>query len=203
MVRPRTISDEQILDAARECLLQHGPSVSMEVIAAELGVSAQAVLKRFHSKQELVVACLCPGHPPQWVELIEQGPDDRPLSEQLSELLTELAVFFTDIVRRMELLRWSGISPQEILSQFDEPPPVRNIQAISAWLQRAWERKLIRSVDFDATAMFILTSMHGPAMLREFLGRPPTGHSQEAVISQYVDLLLRGLVDGPFYQETS
>ncbi len=194
MVRPRTISDQEILDTARKCFLEHGPSVSTDVIAKELGVSPQAIFKRFHSKQDLLVECVKPCGPPAWGEMVERGPDDRAFADQLTELLRELAVFFTDIVRRMELLRWSGIAIEELMASFDEPPPVRDIRIISAWLSRACEKKLIRVIDCDATAMFILTSMHGPAMLTQMLGKTPTDHTFEEYVSQYVDLLLPGLL---------
>lgn len=195
MVRPRTISDQQILETALHHFLEQGPSVSMDVIAADLGVSPQAILKRFSTKQELLIASVRPCGLPSWHTLVEQGPDTRPFDVQLSQLLTELAQFFVVVVRKMELLRWSGISIQQVMATLDEPPPVRDIQSISGWLRRAWESGMIREVDFEATAMFVLTSMHGPAMLREFLGKNPTAHSQHEYISQYVDLLLRGMID--------
>lgn len=127
--------------------------------------------------------------------MVEAGPDQRPIETQLLEILAELANFFTDVVRKMELLRWSGVSIQDLMATFEEPPPIRDIKMISAWLQRCHQHLLIRDVDFDLTAMMILTSMHGPAMLKEFLGRAPTGHSQEEFLSRYVELLLHGLLD--------
>jgi len=193
MARPQTISDQQILETALKCFLEHGPAVSTDVIAGELGVSSQAIFKRFHNKQELLIESVKPCGSPSWVEIIENGPDGRSFQIQLSELLNELAVFFTDIVRRMELLRWSGVAIQEIMQSFDEPPPVRDIRYISSWLERCFEKNLIREVDFDATAMIILTSMHGPAMLREFLGRNATNHSEQEYISLYTRLLMHGL----------
>lgn len=193
MARPQTISDQQILETALKCFLEHGPAVSTDVIAGELGVSSQAIFKRFHNKQQLLIESVKPSGAPTWTEIIENGPDERSFQIQLSELLNELAVFFTDIVRRMELLRWSGVAIQEIMQSFDEPPPVRDIRTISSWLERCFEKNLISEVDFDATAMIILTSMHGPAMLREFLGRNATNHSEQEYISLYTRLLMHGL----------
>ncbi len=195
MVRPRTITDQQILEVASKCFLEHGPSVSTDVIASELGVSSQALFKRFHSKKELIIAAMTPCGPAPWLELVERGPDERPLDEQLTEILSELAAFFTEIVRRMEVLQWSGVSMKDVMASFDEPPPVRDIRLLSGWLSRLHEKKMIRQLDFDATAMFILTAMHGPAMLTQFLGKPPTGHSFDEYVSQYVNMLLHGLLE--------
>lgn len=193
MVRPRTISDEQILETALSCFLEHGPSVSTDVIASQLGVSPQAIFKRFKNKQELLQEAVKPCQEPDWISVVEHGPDDRPFAQQLSELLEHLAVFFTDVVRRMELLRWSGVSIQELMGKFEDPPPVRDIRVIAVWLRRCFEKGLIRRVDFEATAMVILTSMHGPAMLKEFLGKSPTPHTEKEFIHQYISLLMHGL----------
>ena len=56
------------------------------------------------------------------------------------------------------------------------------------------DRGLIRGVDFKATAMLMLTSMHGPAMLTDMLGKHPTGHTDGEYVSYMVDVLLQGLL---------
>lgn len=194
MARPRTITDEQILDTARTCFLEHGPHVPTESIAHELGVSPQALLKRFHSKSELLMKAVLPCSQAPWIPMVESGPDDRPLEDQLAEILRELAEFFVDVSRRMSVLKWSGCDPKELMNHFDEPPPLTDIRVIAGWLKRAADRRLIRVVDFKATAMMMLTSMHGPAMLTDMLGKHPTGHSQKRYVSFMVDMLMQGMV---------
>ena len=194
MARPRTISDDQILTTARECFLEHGPSVSTDVIAEQLGVSSQALFKRFHNKHELMMAAITPCAQAPWIPLVDAGPDDRSVEDQLTEILTELADFFVDIARRMSVLRWSGIEPRQLMDRFDEPPPLVDIRVIAGWLERAAQRGLIREVDYRATAMLMLTSMHGPAMLTDMLGQHPTGHSRTEYVSFMVETLLQGLV---------
>ena len=166
----------------------------MDVIAEQLGVSPQALFKRFHSKQHLMLAAVAPSAQAPWIPLVQAGPDDRTLAEQLTEILLELADFFVDISRRMSVLRWSGMDANKLMAHFDEPPPLVDIRVLSGWLERAAARELIRPVDFPATAMLMLTSMHGPAMLTDMLGQHPTGHSREEYVSFMVDALLQGLV---------
>ena len=160
MARPRTISDDQILQTALDCFLEHGPSVATDVIAERLGVSPQALFKRFNNKNDLMIAAVAPREPAPWIPMVEAGPDDRPLAEQLLEILCELAEFFVDISRRMSVLRWSNLDPRKIMAMYDEPPPIVDLRVLSQWLKRAASRKLIRPIDFKATAMMMLTSMH-------------------------------------------
>ena len=46
-MRPRQFSDDELLQTARRCFLEHGPGVSTGLIAEELGVSQAALFKRF------------------------------------------------------------------------------------------------------------------------------------------------------------
>lgn len=66
MTRPRTVTDQAILDAARHCAMERGPAVSLDVIAERVGVTSPALLKRFGSRQDLMIAALRPSDPPAW-----------------------------------------------------------------------------------------------------------------------------------------
>lgn len=165
----------------------------MEVIAEALGVSSQAILKRFGSKQEVMLAAMAPSDEAAWIPLVEAGPSDRPIRQQLTEILEQLAAFFVQMARQISVLRFSGIEPRDLMDRYDEAPPLRDIRVLAAWLDQAAEQNLIRSIDSQAMAMMMLTSMHGPAMLTDMLGKHPTGHSQSQYVNFVVDIVLQGL----------
>lgn len=55
--RPRATSDDELLDAAERALVGHGPAgFTLRTAAGEAGVSAATYVKRFGSRQELLVA---------------------------------------------------------------------------------------------------------------------------------------------------
>ena len=112
MVRPRQVSDDEILATARRCFVAHGSQMSLAVIAAELGISSPALFNRFKNKRELMIAALAPPPVPEWVSDLEQGPDNRPFEVQLKELAEHIAGFFEEMSPRMVVLRTSGISPE-------------------------------------------------------------------------------------------
>lgn len=57
MSRPRTRSDEDILDAAEKVLLQRGPhSFTLAEVATEVGLAPATLLQRFGTKQGLLLA---------------------------------------------------------------------------------------------------------------------------------------------------
>ena len=165
MVRPRSVSDEQILATACNCFLEHGPAVLTEAIASQLGVSSQALLKRFQSKRELRLASVLPPDTASWIPLVDAGPDERPIREQLSEIVNELSDFVDDITCRMALLQFSGFHPEELKKRYSEPPPLRDIRTTAGWFERATARGLLRVTDSRVVAMTVLSALHGPAML--------------------------------------
>ena len=193
MARPQRVSDDEILETARGIFLEHGPNVSMEVIADRLGVSAQAVFKRFSTKQELMMACLRPPGVLPWTEELQDGPTDEAFEQQLTRVVTVISKFFVEMAARMAVLRWSGISDKELVCHYDPPPPVIGIRALSGWLQKAYERGLIRAIDTEATAMALLGSLHGPVFLEQMMGFKVIEHSPEEYVRQVVNLYSQGL----------
>lgn len=165
----------------------------MDVIADELGVSSQAILKRFGSKQEVMLAAMAPPDQAAWIPLVEAGPSDQPIRVQLTDILEQLSTFFVQLARQISVLRFSGIDPRDLMDRYDEAPPLRDIRVLAAWLDQAAQQKLIRQIDSRAMAMMMLTSMHGPAMLTDMLGKHPTGHSQSQYVNFVVDIVLQGL----------
>src|SRR5688572_6591136 len=100
MARPRQVTDEQILHAARVCALEHGPSVSAAVIAERLGVSHGVLFQRFGTKEELLIAALAPAEP-AWIEELALGPDPTTdLHAQLSALARRIHEDFEEMVPR-------------------------------------------------------------------------------------------------------
>ena len=57
MGRPRTASDDHILDAAARAISLHGPGrLTLAAVAAEAGITAAAILQRFGSRHGLLLA---------------------------------------------------------------------------------------------------------------------------------------------------
>lgn len=194
MVRPRQVSDEQILTAARIAFLELGPTAPTSVIADKLGVSQAALFKRFGSKDKLLLRALVPQEDPPWVALCELGPDDRPLDEQLMEIGLEVAAFFAQFVPCMAVLRAAGVQPQlaELMGQ-ETPPPVRGTDALACFVRRAQRAGRLRE---DLDAIVFVSAFLGGLLHRSFLEFIGAGQLQmpspEEHVKAVVPLLLRG-----------
>lgn len=175
MTRPRTVTNQAILSAARDCAIERGPAVSLDVIAGRVGVTSPALLKRFGSRQELMIAALRPSDPPAWVQDLVVGPDDRPLEEQLTRLITQVFDFFAREMPCMTALAESGFPIENIFAREETPAPFRNLWALSGWFERAQQRGLIDKHafdgrDFESVAAGLLGALHGRVFLTDFMG---------------------------------
>lgn len=192
MARPRQVSDEQILDSARSAFLRHGPGVSTTVIAADLGVSQAALFKRFGTKEQLMLRSMAP-EPLDWDAVLGDGPDDRPLTDQLQALGRTMSEFYERLVPCMATLRSAGVSPSELHEDDEVPPPIRGVRAVSAWLAVAREQGRVRDLDVGAFAMAFLGALQSRAFLRHLAGEEAAGWDAGRYVDQLVELMWRGI----------
>ena len=90
---------EQILEAARACLQEHGlEAVSMEMIITRSGLSTGAVYGYFKGKDEIINAVISDGTAEMGRQLapILTSPEPPPLPEFMAQLLRTIAAFGQD-----------------------------------------------------------------------------------------------------------
>ena len=87
---------EQILEAARACLQEHGlEAVSMEMIIASSGLSTGAVYGYFKGKDEIINALVTDGTAKLAEQLVPilRNPEPPPLPELVEQVLRSIVAF--------------------------------------------------------------------------------------------------------------
>jgi AcrR family transcriptional regulator len=196
MGRPKEITDEQIVAAARRCFLEQGAGISTAVIARELGVSHTTLFNRFGSKEALMIAALGPPLRLPWAPLLETGPDERPIRDQLVEIGRAMSAYFKDLSPGFAVLRAAGITAERVFEGRDEPSPVQAYRALSGWLRRARAAGRIGEVDLDALTATILGAMLSWTQTVQLCDRPPGRGGGERFVEQFFELLWRGIAPG-------
>jgi len=196
MTRPRQVTSEAILEAARACAVERGPNVSLEVIAERLGVTPPALLKRFGSREAMMIAALRTAEEPAWVKGLAAGPDDRPLEQQLEALFSRILDFFSSEAARMSTLCESRIPFHRVFDAERPPPPVQNTWALAAWLDQARAQRLVRREDFEMVALGMLGALHARAFLKHFFGRSFWRGSRKDYVAGLAKLHARALTPG-------
>lgn len=158
MARPRLVTDEQILSTMRAAVLEHGPTVSLELVSDRLGVTSPALLKRFGTRQHLMLEALKPPEEPTWVKE-HRDVDDRPLAAQLEDLFTDIWEFAADVVPCVMALRESGIDVEH-WQKAAGPGPLRGLAALVHWLGRAKAKGLVAGDDLETAAYTMLGALH-------------------------------------------
>jgi AcrR family transcriptional regulator len=156
MARPQQISNQQILSTTKRCVLERGAQVPLDYVAKQLGVTGPALLKRFQSRQELLLQALLPSVP-DWFATLEEGPQRDAFEPQVEALLHQMWVFFLEVMPCMSALRESDIPHHVVEERLKTPIWARVI--LTDWLKRAAKLKLIATVPFESAAGMLLGAM--------------------------------------------
>jgi AcrR family transcriptional regulator len=190
MPRPRTISDEAILDAVLALANRVGPArVTFAAAAAETGLSAATLVQRFGTKRDLLLAADKRGID-LWVGALERSTAASPLAR---------------VVEGLELAVDPGTTPEQMANsvamlQLDLADPdfhaetLRGARAVRARIERDLSAALaageLRSgTDVATLAKLVETTYHG-AMIGWAIHRERTladwmREQVEAVLAPY------------------
>jgi AcrR family transcriptional regulator len=194
MGRPKEVTDERILAAARRCFLERGAGVSAGDIARELGVSHTTLFNRFGSKEGLMLAALGPPCDIGWVAALEAGPDERPIREQLIEHAKVMAVFFQHLQAGFGVLQAAGIDPGKAYRGCEgQSAPERAYRALVAWLERAQAQQRLAKCDAETLASTILGALQGRAVTTRVCGERAGGVEGERYVERFIELLWNGV----------
>ena len=158
-MRPRQVSDEAILEAARNCLLRDGPGVAIARIAEQVGVSAPAVLKRFGTKEQLVTRALLSEAPPD----LSPGPDPGALRPQLVAIMLRIEPLVMNAVPRLATSRARGIQGSQWLAK---PHPSMARRNLLAWLRKARASHQLRHPDLESAANLLVSLVEARGFLK-------------------------------------
>lgn len=196
MPRPRQISDEQILSAMRRSVLERGPAVSLEVVASSLAVSVPALLKRFGTRQNLMIAALRPNPEPAWLALAHEGPvADRPLEEQLHELLVRMYEHFREAVPCIVALRESGIADALVFPKANVVE--RAFEAVQRWLQLGRRRGVLEVASVDTAVSALIGAVQAHAFQAHVLKLKVSEPQQRRFVRDLARFLSRSLSPRP------
>ncbi len=197
MSRPRSISDDQILEAARAVLLEQGIAATTADIARRAGISEGTIFRRYATKEELVVAALAPGGPPPFCAAIIECAAAPDPEADLVRIGTQVVAFFEAMLPRMHLLMSCHLHPAEVLAKAEDPPPVAAIRALTAWFDAAHRARVLDVDDCEIAARTFLGAMHQFAFLSHAGMHPSAPLNAERFVVGTVRLLLNGMLPRP------
>lgn len=157
-MRPRLVSDEAILDAARACLLEHGSACSVATIGQRLGISGPAVLKRFGTRENLVTRALIS----EALSDLSVAPEPGPLRPQLIALLLHTQRLLLQAAPRLATLRAGGIVASRMWAK-DHPRAAR--RRLFTWLEVARRTHGLVHADLETAADLLISLVEARGFL--------------------------------------
>ncbi len=196
MARTPSITDEEILEAAREAFFESGLNATTADIAARAGISEGSIFRRFPTKHDLFMAAMGLPKSPRWIETIDSfldGSAGGTLAQNLTTLGHEILEFFEELIPKMSMVMACGSKQVMSFQGMKEPPPVRGIKSLANYLHQEQRAGRVRPCDPEIAARMYLGSLHMYAFanvvgINEFLPMP-----KPTFVRGVVDNLLRGI----------
>lgn len=157
MARPITITDEQILDAARAVFLKDGFNASTVEIAQRAGVAEGTLFRRFVNKEGLFRAALKPPVVPSWVRELDVLSGQGDMRGNLMRIVREIIRFAQERIPFV-MLRWSHKPSASDPVPEDEGSPAvaRDSRRLAQFLQQEVDRGRLRPCQVEMVARLLI-----------------------------------------------
>ncbi|MFM2062771.1 MAG: hypothetical protein RLZZ507_2441 [Cyanobacteriota bacterium] len=192
MARIPKITNEQILDAAREIFLQQGFGASTLEIAQKAGISEASIFKRFSTKEELFFASMGIADKSPLLKELDTLVGKGNLKQNLIHLCLQILELNRQIVPRLMMLRSRGNALPEMTNRPDSRP-IRDLKTFTNFLAREIEQGRLRPSDPQTTAMILLGSLMNYVFLEQM---HPTGDipaDESIFVQNLVEIVWQGI----------
>ncbi|MBD2384911.1 TetR/AcrR family transcriptional regulator [Cylindrospermum sp. FACHB-282] len=192
MARTPKITNQQILEAARELFLQQGFGASTIEIAQRAGISEASIFKRFSTKEELFYMSMGIPEKPLWMQELESLSGKGDLKENLIQVCLQILEFHREIMPRLMMLRSRGKPLPEKGNRLASKS-IRDVKVLTAFLEREIEQGRLRLGDPNTVALILLGSLMNYVFLEQI--NPEEGITTDAPIfvQGLVEILWQGI----------
>lgn len=196
MGRPKRVSDEELLAAARGVFLAGGIGASTKTVARAAGLSEAAVYQRFKTKDELFFGAMMPA--------LQEGPDQLLFEQASSEpdvlvalemIANGLMDYFRNLMPLLVLLITHPAFDHDKFLERNADMPAEALPArVVAFLEAREGAGELKTVYPEAVAETLIAALHSFALMEQ-LGAHG-GHMSEEKIADSVRALCEGLSIG-------
>ena len=192
-MRPKIISDEDILRMAMECVLEEGPSVSTTIIASRIGVSQATLFKRFGSKTELLRRALFMPLKVRKIFMILREPKGEKAFEQMRYIYQQMYSFFDEMVPCWSMLHSAGIRMKKGPLE-DSESPMKTRHLMETWIREKQECGEIRSdIHPEIAAIGMIGALQSRSFRKHIILDDRFNHTEEVFLSTLRDIFWKGL----------
>ena len=154
MPRPISISDDQILEAARVVFVRDGINATTKEIARQAGIAEGSIFRRFATKEALFVAAVMNPRPPTWVRELDHLVGRSEPRENLIYIALGMMRFLQEMLP-LVMVGWSSTAGQSAEHTRGESPGVRDRRLLTQYLQKEMDLGRLRACNAEAVARML------------------------------------------------
>jgi AcrR family transcriptional regulator len=194
VARPITITDEQILEAARTVFLKNGYNASTVEIAQRAGVAEGTLFRRFATKEGLFQAAMKPPAVPSWIRELDTLCGQGEMRDNLMQIVRQIIHFAQERIPFV-MLRWSHkpSSSDSIPADEGGAAVARDSRRLAQFLQQEVDQGRLRPCQVEMVARLLV----GPCLnlvLDSVVNKQPlTAEEMERFTVDLVDTLWQGI----------
>lgn len=189
MGRTKTISDTELLDAARRVFVEEGFAASTKAIARSAGVSEGVIFQRFTTKEDLFFAAMIP--PPVDLNRLLHHPRSKGRSLVEKVTLSLIQYFRATFPVFIPLMSHPSFRFEEFARRHPDSPMVTLRRHLVEFVVQQQRAGRIGAVDPGAAALLMWSTAHSIAFF-EHLGAHG-GQFDPRIIRATVQSLWKGL----------
>jgi AcrR family transcriptional regulator len=192
MARIPKITNQQIIEAAREIFLQKGFTASTVEIAKLAGISEASIFKHFPTKEELFFTAMGIPETPNWIQEMESLLGKGDIKENLEYLCLEILEFHRLVIPRMMMLRSRGKPVPEMKHKLDQKMSAF-VQLLATFLVQEAEQGRLRSGENQTVALMLMGSLIHYVILEQINSEENIILPTAIFVQQLVDTLWHGI----------
>lgn len=160
MARPRSVSDEQIVEAARATFLERGVGATTAEIARRAGVAEGTLFTRYATKADLFEAAVGLRDVPPWRDDLPGRVGTGEVRGHLEDVARRCLEDAARVVPRLTLMLSQGYAPDHnpLLRRIGDPMR-RDVGALAAYLRAEMGLGRVRPQDADVAALALLGAL--------------------------------------------
>ena len=189
MTRSKTVSDEEILRAARSLFLEAGIKASTKEIAKTAGISEAVIFQRFKTKEELFFAAMVPPSA-QLDKIFNVQPGDNQIPENLELISLQIVEYFREVMPVFLTLIGHPAFNMQTFLQRHTMPRVQIGNRLTAYLVAEAEIGRIRRGQVEIAVAVLLSYLHHLAMSETINAHPRSG---QGTVADAIKALWQGL----------
>jgi AcrR family transcriptional regulator len=193
MPRPTTITDEQILKAARTVFLAEGYGAQTSKIARMGGISEGTIFKRFPTKEALFMAALDLHIEAKWHRLARDLTTDWQGMDGLTNLFEELLSFYDDLLPRMMTVFGSCFKADTPIWGASASPRQKDLEILKALIQSQIDAGRVRKIDPEDVSNLIMGAMIHHVFVSLDLRNPLQPADVRRIARTTLDLIWSGI----------